>query len=58
MKRKQPYKAPAILREVCLQLEEELLVGSVIDKTDITSVGQTVDEYDFSKEGFNHTWED
>lgn len=61
MKRKQPYKAPAILREVRLQLEGGLLDGSVVDHSDITSVGQRVKDYDFSEDntdGFNFNWED
>ena len=61
MKRKQPYKAPAILREVRLQLEGELLSGSVVDHIEVTSMGQEVDNYnyDFSSntDGFNHNWE-
>jgi len=61
MKRKLPYKTPAIMREVHLQLEGGLLDGSLVDHSDITSVGQQVKDYDFSEgnsEGFNFTWED
>ena len=60
MKRKQPYKAPAILREVRLQLEGELLSGSVVNNIEVTSMGQEVDNYNFdfnNQDGFNHTWE-
>ena len=61
MKRKQPYKAPAILREVRLQLEGELLSGSVKGNIDVTSMGQEVDNYDYdfssNTDGFNHNWE-
>lgn len=61
MKRKQPYKTPVVLREVILQLEGALLDGSLVDHADVTSVGQYVDDYNFSEsntEGFNFTWED
>ena len=45
MKRKQPYKAPAILREVRLQLEGEILAASTVDKTaPIISNGQELVE--------------
>jgi hypothetical protein len=57
MKRKQPYKAPVILREVRLQMEGDILTGSVADHIDVTSMGQEVDNYDFNSDGFNHTWE-
>ena len=61
MKRKQPYKAPAILREVRLQLEGELLTGSVVDHIEVTSMGQEVDNYDFNfgnpNDPFNHNWQ-
>ena len=57
MKRKQPYKAPAILREVRLQLEGELLTGSVVDHIEVTSMGQDVEPIDFSPNTFNHDWQ-
>ncbi len=57
MKRKQPYKAPAILREVRLQLEGELLSGSVVDHIEVTSMGQDVENIDFSGDTFNHDWQ-
>ncbi len=61
MKRKQPYKAPEILREVRLQMEGDILTGSVADHIDVTSMGQEVDNYNFdfsgNSDGFNHTWE-
>ena len=57
MKRKQPYKTPLILREVRLQLEGELLTGSVADNIEVTTMGQEVEEYDFSSDNFNHDWQ-
>ena len=53
--------APAILRKTPLCMEGEILAGSVVDHSDITSVGQRVKDYDFSEDntgGFNFTWED
>ena len=58
MKRKKVYRSPAILREVLLQPEVELLGGSVVDKTMVQSTGQEVEEYDFSQPEFNHDWKD
>ena len=55
MKRKQPYKAPAILREVRLQLEGELLTGSVVDHIEVTSMGQDVDTK-VAGTDFTHEW--
>ena len=59
MKRKQPYKAPAILREVCLQLDRELLDASIVDKTGIISNGQKVNDIDASDTqnfDWNNSW--
>ena len=52
------YMAPAILREVNLQVEGEILTGSVVDTTTVVSTGQEVEEYDFSQSDFNHDWKD
>ena len=60
MKTKEKFIKPAILREVSLESEERLLVGSIVDEMTITSLGQDVTEYDFSdeSEGFNFDWEE
>ena len=55
---KKIYSAPAILRLVDYAPQEALLAGSIVDKANVTSVGQKVDTYDFSDDSFNHTWED
>ena len=52
------YEAPAILREVDLQVEGEILTGSVVDTTTVVSTGQEVETYNFGSEGFNHEWTD
>ena len=59
MKRKQDYKVPVIVRITPLGEGVALLSGSIVDKANVTSVGQQIDTYDFSPEGgFNHEWED
>ena len=57
MKRKQPYKAPAILREVRLQLEGEILGGSIVDKAPIISDGQEVVDINADDFQWNNNWE-
>lgn len=49
------YESPRILKEVELELEQELLAGSVVDteKTEVESVGQevvTIDARSFTSE--------
>lgn len=59
MSKNQHYKSPAILRIVVLRTRGAIMSGS-LDNANIRSVGQQVDDYDFSPEnegGFNHTWE-
>ena len=56
--KKNPYLPPLILREVAMYTEGALLAGSVVDKATVTSVGQEVNDLDWSAEGFNHTWEE
>ena len=51
------YVAPAILQEGRLELEAPILENSLVDKAVITSVGQEVEEHDFSLDTFNHEWE-
>ena len=51
------YVAPAILQEGRLELEMPILENSLVDKAVITSVGQEVEEHDFSLGTFNHEWE-
>ena len=62
MKRKHPYKAPAILREVRLQLEDEILAASTVDLTaPIISNGQEVVDINADSQEFdwnsNWTWQ-
>lgn len=55
---KQKFMPPAIIRELSMFPEEPVLASSIVD-TDITvkSMGQEVENHDFSKETFNHEWE-
>ena len=60
MKQNQHYESPAILRVVVLRTRGAILAGSVKDHSLVTTMGQQVDDYDFSPDnegGFNHTWE-
>jgi hypothetical protein len=38
-------------------LERSFLAASLVDKAVVTSVGQEVEEYDFTSDEFNHQWE-
>ena len=51
------YVAPAILQEGRLELEMPIQENSLVDKAVITSVGQEVEEHEFSLDTFNHEWE-
>lgn len=54
---KKTYSAPAILRLVDFAPQEALLAGSIVKDAQVTSIGQKVDDYDFSGTTFNHDWE-
>ena len=62
MKQKSRYESPAVLREIPLWLEGEILSGSVKNNMTINSMGQEVDNFDFNftgegpNDGFNHQW--
>lgn len=53
------YNRPKILQEVCVQVENAFLLGSVVDNlAPVESTGQEVKEYNFADDTqFNHTWE-
>ena len=60
MKQRYSYVSPAIRRVVVLQMQGEILSGSVKDHSRVTTMGQQVDDYDFSPDntdGFNHQWQ-
>ena len=49
------YQSPAILQTVTVLLERDLLDGSLV--LEVESVGQQVEEVDFSSGEFNFEWE-
>ena len=50
MDKKKQFVTPQVLQEVPVQLERDLLKGSVQDALTLTSMGIGVDYYDFSEE--------
>lgn len=61
MKRRQQYLAPAILRQTALSPGATLLSQSVVNEANVKSMGQHVENLDFSPDnqnGFNFDWED
>lgn len=60
MKQKQQYVAPAILRQTALSMGVAILAQSIVDKANVVSMGQDVENLDFSPgntNGFNFDWE-
>jgi len=52
------YIAPAVKRSVEIEMESDLLQGSVVTPTStVDTAGQTVQNHDFSDSGFNSKWE-
>ena len=56
---KKKYTTPMILKQVIVELENEILDSSVVtEDTKIKTTGQKVETYDFSDSGsFNIGWE-
>ena len=50
MKLKKPFVTPRVVQEVSIQLERDLLAGSVQNALTLESMGIGVDYYDFSEE--------
>ena len=51
------YQAPRVLNEQHVELESDLLTGSVVKtNTEVKTTGQKVDTYDFSAPQFNQDW--
>lgn len=56
--KKKKYISPRVLNTENVQLEDNLLAGSVVDKnTEVKTTGQEVVSYDFSGSSFNQSWE-
>ncbi|MBO4657575.1 MAG: hypothetical protein J5639_07370 [Bacteroidales bacterium] len=52
------YETPAVIREYKVELEGQLLAGSVVTKnTTIETAGQKVDDHSFGDTGFDSKWE-
>lgn len=51
------YQSPAILQTVTVLLEQDFLDGSITPVLEVESVGQQVEEKDFSSGEFNFEWE-
>lgn len=59
MNKNRIYQTPRVLQEVCVLVEREFLKASVVDDLTVVSVGQEVEDYDFSIDDdnpFTITW--
>lgn len=57
MKNSSNYQSPRVLLEVSICVEKAFLKASLVDTAVVTSVGQEVEEHDFTTDEFNHQWE-
>jgi hypothetical protein len=58
VEQKKIYQSPCVLKTLPLEMESNLLAGSVVTKdTGVKSTGQEVTTYDFSGTQFNQEWE-
>jgi hypothetical protein len=58
MSKKLNYTAPAVLDDLALELEAEILGASVVtDDTTVETEGQKIETYDFTDSSFNQVWE-
>lgn len=59
MEQKHKYTSPAVLDDLALELEGEILKASVVDDIEnVQSTGQEINEIDMSTDQFNHVWTD
>ena len=55
---KQKYTAPAVLDDLALELEAEILGASVVtEETTVETKGQEIEVHDFTDSSFNQSWE-
>ena len=58
MSKKLKYTAPAVLEDLALELEAEILGASVVtEETTVETKGQEIEVHDFTDSSFNQTWE-
>lgn len=57
MRQERTYVPPQVKHQARLMLEEPILENSFVDKAEINSIGQEVEDYNFGDSGFNHVWE-
>ena len=58
MKNSSNYQSPRVLQEVSVRVEKSFLAASLVDTAVVTSVGQEVEEFDFTTDEVNHQWEE
>ena len=57
MKTRKPYQSPAVIKEVKMELEQALLVGSKVEeRLEIETAGHKAEDHDFDESGFNTEW--
>jgi hypothetical protein len=57
MKPRRTYRAPELLQTVGVSVERRFLDASIAPALTVESVGQEVEEKDFSTGNFNFEWE-
>lgn len=57
MRTKREYTTTAVLLQLPIDLEEDLLSGSVVDNSGSGTDDQDVEVIDFGDPGFNHDWD-
>lgn len=60
LRQKTPYGRPLVLQETAIQLERDLLAGSVVDDFNeggVFTTFQIVENRDFESDDFNFKWE-
>ena len=57
-KHMKPYESPAVLKACPVELQAQLLAGSVVTpNTKIETAGQDVDNHSFGDSSFDNKWE-
>ena len=58
MIKKLKYTAPAVLDDLALELEAEILGASVVtEETTVETKSQEIEVHDFTDSSFNQSWE-